>query len=517
MLESEREEDMVTRVKRHAWEAELRDVRTDYVQTVASISAAARAVMARSSRAVSRCDPRIYIRGSNYINYSFRILYVSIGGAMRLAEKKYVRPWPRTEIFCYGTVSDCTQRRVIKGCLAAPGSGRRYKAIIERGGFLDFSWYYKGPIISESECDSDPMIPDLMYYNNYACICTEPSTIKKNAYLNKTAVYSDVANNRVITGIRFRTRWAITYLEVQEGEMVNGSVLPQSVRWREDVTRQLEDYERRHYVLPDDFELGKNDEYVALPDGVVNPNFDSNIVNLRRADVNFNLDDIILPAGMVVTGVRFTQLLNGGIALMVEGSKAFDDIGNFKFSSERQWFSNTNYLRNPIILNDHDNPLDGPKQNKELSTPGRSSIALQLSDWTRDGRQSLIPFIDLQQVVTSPPSPIGGLGGLTMPEWKGRVPLTRSHCERITGIQHKVMEAEDACAIELISPLASGHSKDPYGVLAHSRFSVLRFSGVELRRANHCGESNENIEQFNIKEDRLRKCLKCYYVLICTF
>ncbi|GBP76815.1 hypothetical protein EVAR_42666_1 [Eumeta japonica] len=24
------------------------------------------------------------------------------------------------------------------------------------------------------------------------------------------------------------------------------------------------------------------------------------------------------------------------------------------------------------------------------------------------------------------------LGGLTMPEWKGRVPLTRSHCERIT-------------------------------------------------------------------------------------
>ncbi|GBP58305.1 hypothetical protein EVAR_11585_1 [Eumeta japonica] len=440
-----------------AWEAELRDVRSDYVQTVANISAAARAVMARSSRAVSRCDPSTYVRGKNYISYSFRSLYIRFPNILGLRRNAFLYPWQRSGAFCDGATSECTTTRVIRACLAAPESGRRFETIIERGGIFDFDWYYKGPIISDDRCEHDPMIGQYRQGSNDACLCSEPSTLKKNAYLNKSAVYSDVNNNRVITGIRFRTRWAITYLEVQEGEMVNGSVLPQSVRWREDVTRQLEDYERRHYVLPDDFELGKNDEYVALPDGVVNPNFDSSIVNLRRADVNFNLDDIILPAGMVVTGVKFeeSQYFNG-ISLMIEGWEVFNSIGDFKFSDRRQWFSNDNYnspypyfefgssgLRQTYVgppnsggtrpvsaqlldslvdairffmtgkrvnLDKCGDPLRGPKRNKELSTPGDSSVAFQLSDWNRDGSQSLIPFIDLQEVITNPPSPIGGLG-----------------------------------------------------------------------------------------------------------
>ncbi|GBP22114.1 hypothetical protein EVAR_94154_1 [Eumeta japonica] len=52
---------------------------------------------------------------------------------------------------------------------------------------------------------------------------------------------------------------------------------------------------------------------------------------------------------------------------------------------------------------------------------GSPSTATTINNINTDKR------VAYQQISTSL-----GIGGLTMPEWKGRVPLTRSHCERIT-------------------------------------------------------------------------------------
>lgn len=61
-------------------------------------------------------------------------------------------------------------------------------------------------------------------------------------------------------------------------------------------------------------------------------------------------------------------------------------------------------------MKNRDIPTEGPRAGLKFSEPGSSYVEFAMTDWNRDASQTVIPFLDLQAVVTSPPVPLGGLG-----------------------------------------------------------------------------------------------------------
>ncbi|CAD6222206.1 GSCOCG00000816001-RA-CDS [Cotesia congregata] len=124
-----------------------------------------------------------------------------------------------------------------------------------------------------------------------------------------------------------------------------------------------------------------------------------------------NLDDIILPAGWAVVGVKFQHSRGNPIVLQIAGVKIIDELGNPIISHDVHWFLGTNnFNRNEITKSDLDIPTLGKKKNGELSEPGKHYVKFQMTGWAIDAGQTLIPFIDMQEVVANPPAPIGGVG-----------------------------------------------------------------------------------------------------------
>ncbi|XP_057337326.1 uncharacterized protein LOC130675575 [Microplitis mediator] len=397
------------------WITELYDVKNLYQKSVVDISKAARDVMANEPKVISRCDPQNYIEGVNYKRYQFLSLYITSDHIIKMGIDYYRsgRPYHvRTAAFCDGYSYSCRKMpEIIQACLAPPESGRRYNYIGERGGIFDGNYYYKGHRQNNEACYRDIVLKD--DHNTKACFCREPYSMEKGALLNLTAQYTDIANNRVVTGIRFVTKWSITYIEIQDGQLVNGTIDPTTVRWNDEVTRKLEDYEKNNFVMPNDFYWNKNNKYkVNGPHIYDNPYDDDNIIDLGDNSWSFDLDDIILPPGMVVTGVQLSRTDYNHISLKVAGTEMFDIVGDLSPSTEIRWFSaDDDFLsRDRINLRNLDVPTLGQNINRESSQPGKNYVKFELTDYIADASQTLIPFMDIQPIVTNPPAPIGGVG-----------------------------------------------------------------------------------------------------------
>lgn len=89
---------------------------------------------------------------------------------------------------------------------------------------------------------------------------------------------------RVITGIRLVTKLSITYFEIQQGVLVNGTIDNTTVKWDDRVTKKLEDMEKNNQI-PD---------YAS-----------SQLTELSYHNRILNLDDIMLPPGWAVVGKHF--------------------------------------------------------------------------------------------------------------------------------------------------------------------------------------------------------------------
>lgn len=75
------------------------------------------------------------------------------------------------------------------------------------------------------------------------------------------------------------------------------------------------------------------------------------------------------------------------------------------------------YLLNKLVfLNRQELILDRPdasefsEKNTILSAPGMHYVKFQPTDLEKDAGQTTVPYFDIQEVVTKPPSPIGGVG-----------------------------------------------------------------------------------------------------------
>ncbi|XP_044595743.1 uncharacterized protein LOC123272815 isoform X2 [Cotesia glomerata] len=373
---------------------EIRDTLDDYKETALKIAEVARLAGEMESKAIRRCDPEKFKEGENYESYQFLTTLVS--NNYMINNRDYIMSYvnyysERSASFCDGFLYDkMYDEYFVEAYLAPVNSKRRYCYARVRGG--DLQWYYKGRITEGCDYDYGLYYPRQWGHLDFSkYLCSQPSLSKKSAYINLTSAYWDTPfTNQVITGIRLVTKLSITYFEIQQGVLVNGTIDNTTVKWDDRVTKKLEDMEKNNQI-PD---------YASR-----------DLTELSYHNRILNLDDIILPAGWAVVGVTFQQSRGNPIVLQVAGVKIIDESGNPIISTDVHWFSGTNNLnRNEITKSDLDIPTLGKTKNGELSEPGKHFAKFQMTGWVVDAGQTLIPFIDMQKVVTNPPAPIGGVG-----------------------------------------------------------------------------------------------------------
>ncbi|CAD6229229.1 GSCOCG00012096001-RA-CDS [Cotesia congregata] len=378
----------------NAWHSELHDALDEYKETVLIIANAAKTVARIQSKAILRYDPIHFKQEENYDSLQFLTTFIT---DPRLLNNKQwfldrVPPGERIAVFCDASaIYDCIDdNSIARACVEPPYSKRRYTCAIEIGGFKQ---YYKGRCAKNGSCMRDWGVElniDIGFTHFKRCICEEDRLTKKGAHFNMSSQYSDFFNtNRVITGIRLVTKMSLTYFEIQHGVLVNGTIDNTTVSWDDRVSKKL-DYMHKHSILP---------SYIG-----------SNLHTLSYSNRHLNLDDIILPEGWVTVGVQFHLSPENHLSFEVAGIKIFDDLGIFSMSYEPHWFKPKYSERTELTKKNQDIPTFSNEVNQELGSLGKNYVKFQMTDWSIDASQTVYPFIDMQQVFTDPPAPVGGIG-----------------------------------------------------------------------------------------------------------
>ncbi|KAH0555129.1 uncharacterized protein LOC123264425 isoform X1 [Cotesia glomerata] len=194
--------------------------------------------------------------------------------------------------------------------------------------------------------------------------------------------YTNSSDNRVVTGIRFAVEKNVITLQIQEGHLVNGEIDPSSVKWR--------------------------------TDGGHPAGGPTQTVRLSYKIRGFNLDDIEIPDGQFVTGVKFVVTKDDRISIAVRGSVIYNSEGSFYSSSVGdRWFypSKINSTdRMNIDISARKNPRDS-ELIYELSKTGQHYVNLKVSFFSEKSHNAaIVPFLDSRPLETLPPAPISGLG-----------------------------------------------------------------------------------------------------------
>ncbi|XP_057339794.1 uncharacterized protein LOC130677166 [Microplitis mediator] len=203
-------------------------------------------------------------------------------------------------------------------------------------------------------------------------------SVRKLSLLLQTC---NIAINEVVTNARFHVQDGIVSIEIQCGVFINGKVDTSTLRWNTDDRR----YTRANH-----------------------PNY----VVLSALLRSFNLDDIELPDGEFVTGMKFEKLNDNNLSLVLQGTEMYDS-NNQIISGQTSLHSpqNTGILREKIDLFLLTTPLEIKNQTWEMSQSGRTYIELTESRESYKYQSiAIVPFLDMQPASLLHAAPLGGLG-----------------------------------------------------------------------------------------------------------
>lgn len=124
---------------------------------------------------------------------------------------------------------------------------------------------------------------------------------------------------------------------------------------------------------------------------------------------SINLDDLTVPQGKLVTGVRFFHL-NGHIVLQVRATDFNYPKGQLLNLDHNPWVVNNNGGRNRIILDNAGNPLAESYPAETPRNPKDGYIRFEPSDFDEDLSQATVPFIETLPVEPKHPVALSGVG-----------------------------------------------------------------------------------------------------------
>ncbi|KAK0097952.1 hypothetical protein PV326_012530, partial [Microctonus aethiopoides] len=236
--------------------------------------------------------------------------------------------------------------------------------------------------VNDDDCDIDALLVPVDIQRGCsicACTCDENKSQQSIRYVNLKPVMSFHAKGYVVTGIRFVIINRIISLQIQQGMYNNITVNPITVRWKK-----------------------VND---------INPNDadESQVVKFNYNRRSFALDDLLLPIDSVVIGVKFI-LERGLIKLKIMGSNRKNFGGLDTFQQRTLALCDKRINRDELNTNGLEIPTLKKFNNTIFSEQNKYSMSFKQAKMTNSTEEYIVPFIDLQDVVTNPPSPIVGVG-----------------------------------------------------------------------------------------------------------
>ncbi|XP_037089046.1 uncharacterized protein LOC119109513 isoform X1 [Pollicipes pollicipes] len=227
---------------------------------------------------------------------------------------------------------------------------------------------------------------NLFWHCSYCfCLCDDPTNSER--YFSLQPVVADVAQNKVLTGVRFVKKDRVFYIQIEQGTANQfGFVNASSVEWKP--ISKLIDIDRD---IP-------NRDYLKL----------------SWARRSIDLDDLRAPDGHVITGVTFRKL---GEHLNLEVQVTPIAARTAQLSVSRAyWISNDNTpsaLRTPRAELSLGRDPDVPTRTGAPSWPDSAPdtfVQFGASSAARDAAQTTLPFLDSQPVAPRPPVWLTGLG-----------------------------------------------------------------------------------------------------------
>ncbi|XP_050526498.1 uncharacterized protein LOC126897171 isoform X2 [Daktulosphaira vitifoliae] len=289
---------------------------------------------------------------------------------------------------CNGRILNCqyfdSDMRI---CQAPFGSNRRYDYIeYENGRVLgDKSGGCKG---ASSKVDS--WWRYLVYHCSYCfCIC-DSSERSSDRYFSLHPSLSDISKNKVVTGLRFHKIKQMFHLQVEEGIIgPHGSINESSRQWV-DLPGPEFTYQNKTLLEGVDYHA------------------------LSYTSRSIDLDNVMAPQNMVVTGVKF-RMIGSHLNIEVRVTPYDFITGNLIEPNEKSyWIGNENtefskIERMEIDINNSDLPT---KANTPFEPDVTSNKFLMFthSSIDHDVAQTTLPYIDKQTVAPYPAAPLSGVG-----------------------------------------------------------------------------------------------------------
>ncbi|KAH8396025.1 hypothetical protein KR222_001909 [Zaprionus bogoriensis] len=382
-------------------EAEL--MRRDYEKRTERTLKVLREVMRRSDRTLWRCDPDKHIANVTYDEVT-RLLQGYIENEVDMNTDETCRETcgyyqsTRSEgcfkdLYC-ARQPKCTGRLYncqyvdsdMWVCPATQSSTRRYEYIE----------YENGRVLGERKaCKRGTTKVDswwryLLWHCSYCfCLCDEQG-LKSDRFFNLRESVANIKQNKVVTGLRFVKKNRIFHLQIQEGELLpRGAINESTLSWK-----PVDNYK----IF--DRNVAKGVDYHTL-------SYESR---------SLDLDDIMKSDdnSYVVTGVRFRVLgahlnlearlsefdFKRGVLLQPEANSIWQSNDNTDVFGERRQklnLYNANVPTRTIVKS-------------LLESRHNQFIEFVNSGMDADAAQTTVPFIDIQDVVSSPPVPLAGIG-----------------------------------------------------------------------------------------------------------
>ncbi|XP_017759566.1 PREDICTED: uncharacterized protein LOC108550348 isoform X1 [Eufriesea mexicana] len=375
---------------------EMNMVKQQYEQRTIETLRAVKTAMAFAPREMWKCDPEIHKLDETYTTLTqlfqgYIVNEVDLNSVSTCKEN--CAYYEYTEVHgCYKN-QFCSQQRKCNGrvlkcefidsdmwiCPSDPHSDRRYEYIQ----YENDKFYGQRNTCKKETIKVDSWWRWLFWHCSYCfCYCDDNNKYS-DRYFSLKQVVSDVANNKVVTGIRFKKVNHIIHMQIQEGELMpRGNINKISLQWK------------------------PIEEFSVLDNNVKNG---VDYHTLSWANRGLDLDDLSLDTNHLLTGVRF-RMVGSRLNLEIRMSTFNFTTGKLIQPLDRSfWTSRDLTDRIELKLTNPDIPIR-PSVVTLPDSKSEQYLNFAPSDKISDVAQNTIPFLDTQPIELDPPVPIAGAG-----------------------------------------------------------------------------------------------------------
>ncbi|XP_063989740.1 uncharacterized protein LOC135169004 [Diachasmimorpha longicaudata] len=328
---------------------------------------------------------------------------------------------------CRGRVWQCKSYPYIEAC-EDPHGPRRYTKVRTSKNQLN--------------CDDFHRIRLDFPSGSGACLCKcqdndkfSPST----HIISLLPVESDVANNMVITGIKFVVRHGILQFQIQQGridrywQVYNVTMKP--------IDDKADEISAKRQGLPVQTRDPPPNNWKQP---TIRENEDFLIITIDENN-GINFDDLQVPSGYVLTGVRFIlankpeEKSPKRVEISVIGTQYNPLTGNLCATCEPAIVKSDIIHREKYPLSQY--PIEG----NYLTTPNSKEdqyVVITTSSMEEDGGQTTLPLFDALPLLSQPPAALAGLGLFhkTSGSFTGLVSLKLFDIDRSIDMQNIIHE-----------------------------------------------------------------------------